>query len=226
MLGVIAQKVRGDDERADCFVHVCEALAADDFRRLHAFDPEGRARFTTWLTVVVTRLCIDWLREAHGRVRPFANIGLLPLLEQRLFHLRHERNLERGEILPLVLAEHPHLDASAIQAALTRVERTLTPDQRWRLAIRRQALASLDDVPDTPAEGRVDDDVAAADEQRWLAAALARLTADDRLLLQYRFEQDLSFDQIARLTGLRDAFRARRAVEAALARLRGIFPTS
>lgn len=226
LLGTIGQRIHGEDARADCFVYVCEAFAEDGHRRLLAFDPDGRARFTTWLTVVVARLCVDWLRQTRGRPRPFANIGLLPPLEQRLFQLRHELHLERSEILPLVLAEHPHLDGAAVQTALTRVERTLTPDQRWRLAMRRQSLASLDEVAETADEARVEDDVSSHDEQQKLDAALEQLPAEDRLLLQYRFEQDLSFDQIAQLTRLGDPFRARRAVDSALARLRRIFSKS
>jgi len=44
-----------------------ERLRSDDFARLRTFDPDGSAKFTTWLVVVCRRLAVDFRRGRHGR---------------------------------------------------------------------------------------------------------------------------------------------------------------
>src|SRR5882724_13170569 len=41
-----------EDDAADCYLHICEQLSRNGFRRLLKFKPEGSARFTTWVRVV------------------------------------------------------------------------------------------------------------------------------------------------------------------------------
>ena len=53
----------------DAYARVLERLREDDCRRLRAYVPDGRSRFTTWLVAVVRRLCLDWHRESFGRAR-------------------------------------------------------------------------------------------------------------------------------------------------------------
>lgn len=54
-----------DDERMAVFLHVLEKLREDRFARLGRF--EGKAKLSTWLTVVARRLAIDFLRAKYGR---------------------------------------------------------------------------------------------------------------------------------------------------------------
>lgn len=51
----------------DAYAYLLEQLERDDFRRLRAYTPEARSKFTTWLVVVARRLCLDRLRERYGR---------------------------------------------------------------------------------------------------------------------------------------------------------------
>src|SRR5678815_4850355 len=57
------------DAAADCFVYICQELAAKGFRRLLRFKSAGPASFTTWLRAVARNLSIDWHRKRYGRVR-------------------------------------------------------------------------------------------------------------------------------------------------------------
>jgi DNA-directed RNA polymerase specialized sigma subunit len=50
--------------------------------------------------------------------------------------------------------------------------------------------------------------------------SLSGLPAQERLLVQLRFEQDLSLDEIARIVGLGDAQRVHRQIGAVLQKLR------
>jgi len=55
------------DEAMDCHTYALDRLREDDFRRLRAFAADGRGKFTTWLVVVVRRLCVDHRRARYGR---------------------------------------------------------------------------------------------------------------------------------------------------------------
>jgi RNA polymerase sigma factor (sigma-70 family) len=53
------------DEKMTVFLHILEKLREDRFSRLSRF--EGKAKLSTWLTVVSRRLAIDFLRAKYGR---------------------------------------------------------------------------------------------------------------------------------------------------------------
>lgn len=59
----------GYDEVLDRYLFMLEELRRSDYRRLRAFAADGRGRFSTWLTVVAQRLCLDHYRRSYGRVR-------------------------------------------------------------------------------------------------------------------------------------------------------------
>ena len=65
-----ARSVTSDHDSAmDAYAYLLEQLRADDFKRLRAYSPDGRGKFTTWLVVVVRRLCLDFRRRRYGRSR-------------------------------------------------------------------------------------------------------------------------------------------------------------
>ena len=66
---VIDRFTRDEESRSDCFVFVCDHLAAQDCRRLRKFEPNDSALFTTWLYSVVFNLCLDWRRTQRPRLR-------------------------------------------------------------------------------------------------------------------------------------------------------------
>jgi RNA polymerase sigma factor (sigma-70 family) len=57
------------DDAMDRYAHVLEQLRRSDFSRLRAYAADGRGKFTTWLVVVVRRLCLDESRGRYGRQR-------------------------------------------------------------------------------------------------------------------------------------------------------------
>ena len=66
----VAHSLGGDhDDVMDRYAFVLEQLRRDDFHRLRAYGADGRGKFTTWLVVVVRRLCLDHQRVKYGRVR-------------------------------------------------------------------------------------------------------------------------------------------------------------
>jgi DNA-directed RNA polymerase specialized sigma24 family protein len=94
LLKVVHHVERDRDDAADCFLYICEQLRNNGFARLRRFDPDGAARFTTWLELVASRLCVDWHRKRAGRVRALQSIARLTMLEQEVFRAVYEEGAD------------------------------------------------------------------------------------------------------------------------------------
>ena len=65
----------GHDEAMDRYSFILEKCRESDFRRLRAFDINGGASFSTWLTIAARRLCLDHDRSRYGRHRATLESG-------------------------------------------------------------------------------------------------------------------------------------------------------
>ena len=220
------------DAAADCYLNICEQLARHGFRRLLKFKREGRASFTTWLRVVARNLCFDWHRRQTGRRRPFKSLQSLSPLELDIYDCRFERGFSPEETLQRLRPTSPDIDLDQLAEVEHRIEHHLSSRQRWILSTRPRRVFSarvtllteegeenVAQVPDT----RLDQEslIVGQQQQAHLRKCVASLPAPERLLLQLRFDGDLSLDEIARLTGLGDAQRAHRHIGVILRKLRG-----
>jgi RNA polymerase sigma factor (sigma-70 family) len=161
----------GHDAVMDRYAHVLDQLRRDDFHRLRAYVPRRDAQFTTWLVVVVRRLCLDHGRERFGRARTLGAEERENLRNRRLLAnlAAHEIDLHR---LPDPKVLDP-VDRMAVRAGIERLQ-----------------------------------------------VVLARLGDEDRLILKWRFEDDVTLKEIARLMHLRTTFHAYRRIQAILRTLR------
>jgi RNA polymerase sigma factor (sigma-70 family) len=213
----------------DCFVYVSEQLSDNGFHRLLRFQPEGPARFPTWLSTVVANLCIDWRRLQHGRFRPTRSVAGLSELDQLVYRHIYVRGMPRDECLYALQEKFPDLTEKRLSEINARLFGLLTPRQRWQLSIRQAGVVSFDggsapeeDEPPLQFEepGPGPEELSQIDQERAsLAAAMARLPARERLLLRLRYEQSLTLEEVARLMQLPDPFRANRQIQAALSNL-------
>jgi RNA polymerase sigma factor (sigma-70 family) len=216
-----------DGDRADdCFLHVCSAFSDDGFRRLRSFRPDGPAQFRTWLMAVAANLCCDWCRREQGRIRTVRSVSRLPELDREVYRCIYEQRMSRAQCLQALAPRFPGLTEARVAEVNARLFRLLTPQQRWQLTVRTPVLRPAT-FPIAPEEddqawqvaqpGPGPDELAEESEQRRaLQQALAKLSADQRLVLRLRYEQNLSLAEIARLTGQPDPFRVNRRIRAAL----------
>jgi len=131
------------DAAMDGYAFVLEALREDECRRLCAYTPDGKTRFTTWLVVVTRRLMLDFLRQRYGRSRSDDTA-------------RREEKVARRNLEDLVAAE---IDPDQIEgsggapdAALRRAELTRAlRDAIGQLEPRDRLLLSLKIVDGRPA---------------------------------------------------------------------------
>jgi RNA polymerase sigma-70 factor (ECF subfamily) len=78
--------------------------------------------------------------------------------------------------------------------------------------------AEIDQIPDMRSDQ--EDVLSKQQEQTQVRRCIAALPQFERLLVQLRFEEDLSLAEIASLTGLGDAQRVHRRIAAALTKIR------
>lgn len=67
ILYIARKSCSGRDAAMDRYTYALEQLRRDDYARLRAYEADDRARFSTWLAVVVRRLCTDFHRKKYGR---------------------------------------------------------------------------------------------------------------------------------------------------------------
>jgi RNA polymerase sigma factor (sigma-70 family) len=226
----VARHYHHDEQRLrDCYLFVCEKLCDDGFRRLLAYRQTDTVQFSSWLRAVVANLCVDWLRAEFGRQGRFRAIAKLPELEQEVYAHRFEQGLSIAACYEAIRVRFPDLTEVQLAGVIRRLNRKLTPRQHWLLATRGRITVSFDD-PEVQGEasllsGGGDDpeNRAVSDEQqRRVSAALRQLDPQQRLLLQLRYQQGLTLQEVARLAGFDDLFRARYLVQQALARLQAL----
>jgi RNA polymerase sigma factor (sigma-70 family) len=228
---------RDEDHVSECFLFVCEGLARDGYRRLRRFKPGGPARFSTWLRAVVRNLCLDWHRKEFGRQRIFESLSMTDLsaLDQEVFRYLYERDTSQEETFLLLAPRFPGLTRAAIAESAERLIAKLSPRQRWLLSMRQPHvpvnMAPQDEGADTleaiPDQGPNPESSAILDQMHTrLRRAFWRLPQNERLLLQLRFEQELTLEQVAGLLELGDAQRADRRIREVLAGLRNDLDSS
>ena len=193
------------------------ALIENDYAILRGY--EGRAPLAAFLAVIIQRLLADeWIRTL-GRWRPSAQarrLGDAAVMIEKLVR-REQRPVDA--VLPIVRAVDPSMTRARIEEIAAQL-----PEQ-----VRRPRAVELDDdVADVAvAHDTADAGVLEGDARRMAARAatvvrstMQSLDAEDRLILRFRFVDNLGIADIARMLQLPQRPLYRR-IEALLTRLRG-----
>lgn len=203
------------DEAMDRFVYVCEKLCEQKFRRLRTIRFAGRqGEITPWLRTVVKHLSVNWAWSVDGRKRLFKSIAELPARERRTFELYFWRGLAPSEIHEqLRVEEQSGVRLVEVLDALEVIFAHLSENQKWRLMSQltrnRQAVRIADEDPETriafePQDGEVNPEEALLRQERrqFVEEALAGLAPRERLVLQLRYEEALTFAEVAEIMSL------------------------
>ncbi len=227
---VVKLAEREPDHVSDCFLFICEQLSKKQFRRLRRFKPKGRARFSTWLWVVVRNLCHDWRRKEFGRHRIFQSIARLSEADRAVFRCVYEQGLTKEETFSWVRMRDTNLTRDHLNESLDRIQKALTRRQLWLLSIRNYESKSLEGEPDTRQESPVpqipdpapNPEACLALKERYVALeqALQQLSKPERLLIMLRYEKGLTLHEIAELLHLKDAWTVARRLKEILELMR------
>jgi len=143
LLHVVRALTSDPDAAMDAYTRVLERLREDDCRRLRAYVPDGRSRFTTWLVTVVRRLCLDWHRERFGRARAEASTDAREARERRRHLASFAEDVgmvELGEVIDARSEEGDdptaRLRALELWGALDAALATLPPSDQVLLRLR------------------------------------------------------------------------------------------
>lgn len=178
------------DAREDFASTVKLRLIENGYRVLREF--EGRSSLTTYLTIVISRLFLDYRKLAWGRWRPTAKAEALGpdavLLEQLVVRDGHSL----GEALHLMRTRYevrrPESDLYRLWSAL--------PGRPQARPVPEAMAEAVPSAEATPLERVL------ASEERALAAdalaqAIASLAPGDRLLLQLHFSKGVPLAHVA-----------------------------
>ena len=225
--GVIKTFAHNPDHSGDCFLFVCTKLADKNYRRLRAFRPDGRARFSTWLRAVVRNLCLDWHRSVFGRRQLFRFVASRSTLDQEIFEATFQRCAKLHEIWNDLTQKGFDLSYCELQERVEELRNLMSFRQLWLLSASRIPIESLD--LDEESSSRIEVIDPLPDPERMailretrtaLAKALRVVDPGDRLLLRLRYLEGLGLVEVARLVGLKDAQTADRRIREAIERLR------
>jgi RNA polymerase sigma factor (sigma-70 family) len=202
ILATIRRSSADPDTVMDVFAYVCEALQANGFARLRKYrsDNSTRARFTTWLVIVIQRLTIDWFRRRDGRRQAVPPASLTPRQQDiyRLVFLEQHRHREAYELLrqrrdPALLHREFGEDLRVAQRAYNQSSHRGRP----------QAVGLTEALTD-PA-GDTEQRLHTGEARRHLDEALASLPAPERLAVLLFVVHQMPAAQVARLVGWPDA---------------------
>ncbi|MDY7092219.1 MAG: sigma-70 family RNA polymerase sigma factor [Acidobacteriota bacterium] len=174
--------------------HVMVKLLEDECAVLAKF--EGRAKLSTYLTTVITRLFLDWRTAKWGKWRPSAaakRLGPTAILLDRLLYRDH---LSFAEAVRTLHQNHGVTESELELAALA----GRLPQHSSRRFETDDGLEQLADDA-SPEEDATDAErrqrLLKAEEA--LAQARRKLPKKDRLILRLRFDQGLTVARIARM---------------------------
>ena len=167
-------------------------LIEEDYRVLRAFS--GRSSIATYLTTVVQNLARDYRTRRWGRWRPTAAAERLGLVAVQLEALMDRDGFSLDEASEMLRANHG--------VRMTRVE---LAELAAKLPQRvRMRFEGADETAAAPSSARADQGVEESERarlleeaRRALAACLAELAVEDRLLLQMYYQNGLTISAIA-----------------------------
>jgi RNA polymerase sigma factor (sigma-70 family) len=148
----VARAMGGDhDAIMDRYAFALDALRRDECRRLRVYLSDGRGSFTTWLAVVVRRLCLDEYRRRYGR----AQADSVTATEQRA---------SRRNLTDLIGAE---LGVEALETSAEQSPDAVLRRRELRRAL-EGALGELDPADRLLLRMRFEDDLSVPDIARLL----------------------------------------------------------
>lgn len=151
LLSVAASFGGGHDAKMERYSFVLEKLREHDFRRLRVFKAQGRARFSTWLTVAARNLCLDQARAQYGRSRAAED----PERSEAARRMRRRLADSLGEDVDVDLipdsgaaSAESELVCAERNAQLAALLRALPPRDRLLLSLRFEDDLSASEIKD------------------------------------------------------------------------------
>ena len=193
------------DDVMDVFARACEALRADNLRRIRTYtdQPQHRATFSTWLVTVVRHLTVDWFRHRDGRRRLSVVAEGLPPIRRRIFELVFLDRRSHIEAYELIHTREAALTFREFLSELRATYHAISAGRRGQIL---RDLAPLSaEVENLPADPTEPSATGAAEQSQIMERALNVLGPDDRMIVELFVLEELSAETVAKVLGLANA---------------------
>ncbi len=211
ILRMVRRSFRDQDEVMEVYTAVCERLRAGDYVALRRF--RVGVPIMPWLSVVVANACRDRLRRKHVGAVPKSLARHLDPREQLIYRYHFGHRVPPEDVAEMVARQGLPCSPLDVVKTVERIQSLLGTAQRYRLLrgiAAKRTTESLDDLVEQgleratdPGEG-LDEALAERETVDLLGESLRALTHEDQLLVQLRFEQELSAPEIAQILGMPD----------------------
>ena len=172
-------------------------LIEDDYAVLRQF--EGRSTLSTYLTIVIQRIALDYRIQQWGKWRPSAEAKRQGETAMQLEQLLHRDGLSWDEAVARLKSEQKTSDAELLRL------RDLLPER----APRRRMEDDSEALQDLPSASRADDralrhdrDLAARRTRDALRDVLASFDSEERLILRLRFSDSMKVSSMSTMLGV------------------------
>jgi RNA polymerase sigma factor (sigma-70 family) len=175
---------------------------------------DGRSALKTYLTVVVTRMLLDWRNSTRGKWRPSAAAGRLGPIALAYERLTARDGCAAAEAIEMLCGRYPNCSREELEAIVAKVP--ARPRRRWVAPEEAdgQTMAAFDETIEA-----IETAQRRQEARRALLAAFRGLSGEDRQLLRVRFGGSQSLQEAARAQGI-DPARLYRRLAVLLKRLR------
>lgn len=218
-LKIIWEMEKDREAVMDTYLHVCSKFAERDFAILRKFKRKhgkNPPKFTTWLGAVVRNMCIDAYRSVQGRQRIPRALSRFSNHDRKIFELYYWRGFSLEEIEQTLRAGR-NGSRESIADVLNRLDQEL---------LRPPLNPSLEPmtirVPYDDEKSAITAAVKPELDQETLDRWLSGLSTDERLLIQLKFWDDLSLQEIGLVLKTSSEEKLQELLSSALKNLRSI----
>ena len=209
----VARSRRLTQEDAEDFAQVVQVRVLE--RNYDVFSRfTGRSSLRTYLTVVVTRMLLDWLNATYGKWRPSAMALRLGADAVKLDRLMWRDGYTIDEAVAMVAGAPTSPGPTELRAIAARLPQRLPRRRVPEVLVDQHQVIDFEDPVEVAERQRARQATVAA-----LRAALVRLSPEDRSLLGMRYERRLPVQTIAEILSV-EPKRLYRRFEQLLRRLR------
>lgn len=203
------------DEAMERFVYVFEKLCEQDFRRFKTIKYAGNeGDLTPWLRQVVKNLCVNWAWSEDGRKRMFGFVAEMLPRQQRVFQLYFWQGQTPLEIYETLRLEHDKtVESVDVFDALEAIFEHLSEKKLWRLMSNLNRMRKTLSLDYEDEDGNffiepIDENAPNAEENlqkkevfAQLKSARETLSAREKLVVQFRYEEAMTVHEIAEMLG-------------------------
>lgn len=199
-VGFAARRYKFDLNDAEEFAAIVNLkLVENDYAVLRAY--EARSSFSTYISIVVQRLALDYRTHAWGKWHASAEAKRLGAVAVELEQLLRRDGRTLDEALAILGSKHDGMTRESLQSLADRLP---SRAPRHRAVDIEQANPAAVARPADAEESLMGKERARTSEHlsSIMAGLIERLPEDERLILQLRFEGAMTVAQIARALGL------------------------